>query len=811
MYSLKLLGGVSLTSAAGPVAGAAAQRRRLALLALLATAPGRRVSRDKVVSLLWPDSETSKAKHLLADALYELRSALGRETITALGDDVLLDPDRLRADVGAFRGELIAGNHQRAVELYTGPFLDGFHVPDAPEFERWAEGQRTQLAHEYARALEMLAVGAEKTGDTGAAVAWWKQLAATDPFSSRTAVRLMRALAAAGDPATAIRHARLHETLLRAELDASPDPEVLALAQELQARPGARVGAGDVRLPALNRTAADHSIRAPEEPDPDVLGATVRTRAALAPTDTVVHSSGGVAALGSGVPASPVESGPRGYSARHRAGRLRFAPAFVAGLIALGAAGLVLAMQHEEDDIPPIRSVAVLQFENQSEDSTQDFLAEAMTDAVITELGRYTQLDIPSRTSVSRFRNSTLRVPEIARELGVDGIVEGSVFRDGSRIRVIPRLVHSASDRVVWSERYDRSIVDLLSLEREIAAEIARKVRVAAAPQRGAVRTVEATANPQALELYLRGRSAWRDRTRAGIARAIMHFRGAIEHDADFALAHAALADAYRYYGGLNHGPIGPYMDSARKAAALAVQLDDRLSEAHASRAALLTDAAEWSEAEREFERAIALDPANALAHQWYALMLATLNRKDEAVKHIRLAKLHDAYSAPLNGNLSQIETWAGIPPAERTAIVTGREIDPTFPNARFNAALRLSRANRCVEAAEEIARAKELADDNFLVLISEAGVSLNCGDTVRARRQFVKLQHRPDARLNTVYIAMGHVMLGNTDSAFAWLEREEHWGMVKRFELRVSPQLAPLRSDPRYPELLKRVGLEPS
>ncbi|MEW5928077.1 MAG: BTAD domain-containing putative transcriptional regulator [Gemmatimonadota bacterium] len=237
MFSLELFGGASLADGRGPVSGPAAQRHRLALLALLATAPGCRASRDRLVALLWPESDAAAARRLLNVALHALRKQLGEDAVVSLADDVQLRPGAVSCDVGRFRAALEAGDRRAAVELYAGPFLGGFHLGGAGEFDRWAEGVRDALARAHMEALEALAEEAAAAGDPRAAAGWWRRLAAEDPACARVALRLMEALERAGDRAGALRHAGVHAALFREEFDAEPDAEVLALAERLRRAP----------------------------------------------------------------------------------------------------------------------------------------------------------------------------------------------------------------------------------------------------------------------------------------------------------------------------------------------------------------------------------------------------------------------------------------------------------------------------------------------------------------------------------------------------------------------------------------------
>ncbi|HEX6370295.1 MAG TPA: BTAD domain-containing putative transcriptional regulator [Longimicrobium sp.] len=239
MFVLKVLGGAALERGGVPVTGRAVHRRRLALLALLASARGRMVRRERLIGYLWPEHPGDAARHLLSESLYILRKAVGEDMFVSAGDELALDPASVRSDLADFLAALEADDPERAVAAYGGPFLDGFVVSDAPEFERWAEEERDRHARAFARALEQLAEGRESEGDYLGAAEWWKQLARHDPFSSRIALRTMQALEAGGERAAAIRHATAHAALMRAEMEAEPDAAVEAFARRLREVPRA--------------------------------------------------------------------------------------------------------------------------------------------------------------------------------------------------------------------------------------------------------------------------------------------------------------------------------------------------------------------------------------------------------------------------------------------------------------------------------------------------------------------------------------------------------------------------------------------
>ena len=233
MVRITLFGGLILEIDGRPGVGRAAQRKRLALVAILASTPGA-MSRDKLVALLWSEADTSTARHQLAAAIYDLRRALGEGAIISSGDDLRFDTTVVACDVRRFDELLESGDRAGAISLYRGPFLDGFHLSDAPEFERWVEAEQSRHARRYGTAVEALARAAAECGDHRHAAELWTRLATSDPLSSRVAIELTRALAAAGDRAIAIQQAQRHMALVRAEFGAAPDPQLVALVDEIQ-------------------------------------------------------------------------------------------------------------------------------------------------------------------------------------------------------------------------------------------------------------------------------------------------------------------------------------------------------------------------------------------------------------------------------------------------------------------------------------------------------------------------------------------------------------------------------------------------
>jgi DNA-binding SARP family transcriptional activator/TolB-like protein/class 3 adenylate cyclase len=299
MFTLRLLGGAQLDGENGPVTGRAAHRRRIALLALLSAPRQRAVLRDRILLLLWPEASSSAGRHLLSESLSVLRRELGEDAFVCVGDDLRLADGVLCCDLARFHEAVERGDDRAVVALYAGPFMDGFSVADAPDFERWVEEERNRAARAYAAAVERLAVASGEAGDAAGAVEWWRRLAVHDPYSSRVALCLLRALDAAGERAAGVRHAAVHAALVRAELGMEPDQELLAFAEQLRGpepRP-AYAAAGASRSPVIDGEVhadlavpdgtGDETTHAPAGPAPGPDGAARRTAAVLVAALTV--------------------------------------------------------------------------------------------------------------------------------------------------------------------------------------------------------------------------------------------------------------------------------------------------------------------------------------------------------------------------------------------------------------------------------------------------------------------------------------------------------------------------------------------
>jgi DNA-binding SARP family transcriptional activator/TolB-like protein/Tfp pilus assembly protein PilF len=743
-----------------------AQPKRVALLTYLRLArPRGQHRRDTLVAMFWPDQDEERARNSLSQAVHFLRRSLGADTIVSHdGDALSVAADRIWCDVQEFESALDGGRLDEALALYRGDLLEGFHVGNAPDFERWLDSERQRLAQRYDKAVESIATEREAARDFEGAVLNWRRLALRDPYDSKVALRLMRAIAAAGDAPGAVKHAQLHEKLLRKELDLAPPAEIDVFIRQL------RVGGGG-GVPSNGGTAIASAV----ERAPNAI--------AFAPQ-------------------SPTWPG------RSRGTRV----ATVAGIALVIAVG-VMTMNAMRATTPKLRSLAVLPFKDLSSDSTRPLFADAMHDAVITELARYPELIVKSRTSMMQFGSPSQKLPEIARELNADGIVVGSVQHVAGRVRVRIQLIHGATDRHLWAETFTRDVWDELAIQEDLANAIARQVRVAAVLPSAQSHTSTSPRQLYLRELYLRGKHHELNRTPTGVATAKEAYERALREDSTFALGHAALSNLYSTIARYSYADPNNARDSARYFALRAVALDSNLSEAHTALAISLGDHLQWGQAEREFKTAIALSPSDAQARYWYAMFLVGLGRGKDGMREARQVQALEPF--PMRGlvitlhNAEYIATGQRphlkVPPGERWTEFLRKE--PGEPYAYRSDAFDLAEAGKCVEARRQIKRTAELAPEGLQTLAALSMVEWWCGDRARAHAMLEEVKARPFSNSQGVPIAFAHAIRGEIDSAFVWLDRME-WRFPALMDLRGARWLDPIRGDPRYDQLLRRLGV---
>jgi serine/threonine protein kinase/tetratricopeptide (TPR) repeat protein len=492
--------------------------------------------------------------------------------------------------------------------------------------------------------------------------------------------------------------------------------------------------------------------------------------------------------------------------------RLRRALPLAAVVMALAIVALGYVLWRDRRAAVPgrIQSLAVLPLTNLSNDPAQDYFADGMTEALITDLSKISALRVISRTSVMRYRGVKKSLPEIGRELDVDAVLEGSVLRAGDRIRIATQLIEVDSDRHLWAESYERALRDVLSLQSEVAQAVAREIKITLTPDErtrfGRIRQVD----PEAQEAYLRGRFSWNTRTVEGLQKSIEYFQRAIDLDPAYAAAYAGLADAYAILGNNQFAPAHDSFPKARAAALRALELDDSLAEAHASLALCMQNYDwDWSGAEREYRRAFELNPNYAPAHQWYAFYLVGMGRNAEAIDEIKKARHLDPLSPRINSNVGLMFYYARDYDQALMELRKTIELDPV--GSRWFLGWVYVQKRMYDEAISVSLERSRLLDGKGTSLPDLAHAYAVAGKRAQARQTLEKINDQltrthvpPDA------IALIHVALGEKERAFALLEEAFTQHNVLFYWLKADPRFDPLRSDPRFQHLLRRLGLVP-
>ena len=457
-----------------------------------------------------------------------------------------------------------------------------------------------------------------------------------------------------------------------------------------------------------------------------------------------------------------------------------------------------------------IRSIAVLPLENLSGDASQSYFADGMTDELITDLAQISALRVISRTSVMVYKGARKPLPQIARELNVDAVVEGTVLRSGDQVRITAQLIEAATDKHLWSQSYEGELRDTLALQNRVASAIADQIRINLTPQEQAALKNVKVVNPDAYESYLKGRYFWNKRTADGLKVALAYFKQAIEEDPKYAQAYSGLADTYALLGDWQYAVMTPKeaFPKAKAAAIKALELDNTLGEAHNSLAFVL-DGFDWDfdSAGKEFQRGIELSPGYATAHHWYAWHVSLLGRYDEAIAEMRKAQNLDPLSLIINADLAEVLVLAhsyeeSIQQSRKTI-----EMDPNFALAHNQLAQAYLQKHMYDEAVAELQQAVKLSGNSPTCMANLARAYVASGK----RNEAVKLLGDLKKRSNPGYsnaseIAMIYASLGDTDQAMNWLEK----GYEERFNpgVLLRPGFDPLRSDPRFQILLRRIGL---
>jgi TolB-like protein/DNA-binding winged helix-turn-helix (wHTH) protein/Flp pilus assembly protein TadD len=457
-----------------------------------------------------------------------------------------------------------------------------------------------------------------------------------------------------------------------------------------------------------------------------------------------------------------------------------------------------------------IRSLAVLPLESLSNDASQDYFADGMTDELISDLGQISALRVISRTSVMAYKRARKPLPQIARELNVDAVVEGTVLRSGNRVRITAQLIEAATDKHLWSQSYESELRDALAVQNTVARAIADQIRINLNPQELAALKKVAVVDPEAYESYLKGRFFWNKRTADGLRKAIDYFSEAITRKPDYAQAYAGLADSYALAGDWKYGLLAPReaYPKAKAAATKAIALDDTLGEAHISLAFSLENF-DWDSesAGKEFTRGIELSPRYAIGHEWYGWHLAALGRHDEAIAEVEKAASLDPLSPSIGADLAEEYLVAhrfdeAVEQIRKTII-----LEPFFGPAHYVLGQALVQKHNFNEAIAELQKAIELSPGSTAFTANLAYAYAVSGMRDEAAKKLDDMKNRsPQAFSNAPEIAMVYVGLDQKEQAMAWLGKAyaEHfspWVLMR-------PCFDPLRSDPSFEDLVRHIGL---
>jgi TolB-like protein/DNA-binding winged helix-turn-helix (wHTH) protein/Tfp pilus assembly protein PilF len=480
------------------------------------------------------------------------------------------------------------------------------------------------------------------------------------------------------------------------------------------------------------------------------------------------------------------------------------------GLVLVVAASLSWILYSQSQSSPKIRSLAVLPLESLSADASQDYFTDGMTDELITDLGQISALRVISRTSAMAYKRVHRPLAEIARELNVQAVVEGTVLRSGERVRITAQLIQVPDEKHLWAQSYEGDLQDTLALQNSVARAIAQQIQVTLNPQEDTALKKTSPVNAEAYDAYLRGRYFWNKRTRDGLVRATDYFNHAIATDPDYAKAYSGLADSYALSGDWEYGILSPQdaFPKAKAAATKALALDDSLSEAHTS-LAFIQDLYDWdwASAEKEYGRALALNPGYATAHHWYAWHLIVMGRNAEGIAELKKAESLDPLSLIISADLSDSLCIAhryddSVEQSQKTI-----EMDPHFAVAHYELGQALEQKLRHDEAIAEFRRAIELSGGNTTFESNLANAFAVSGRKEEALKIVKDLERRQSQNSSTdASIALIYVGLGDNDQSMIWLN--------KAYQARFNPSILmrpvfdPLRTDPRFQDLLHRIGL---
>jgi TolB-like protein/DNA-binding SARP family transcriptional activator/Flp pilus assembly protein TadD len=792
MIELRTLGALELTSAGnGAVGSVLAQPRRAALLCYLALALPRGFHRrDTLFALFWPESDAEQARHALRQSVYVLRRALGAHAIVSRGDEELaLAPEQIRCDVWEFEAALDQGRPAEALALYRGELLAGFHISDAPDFEYWLDQERTRLRQRAGEADWALAAAREREGDAAGAAEAARHAAAFSSTDETAVRRLILLLERVGDRAAALRAYEAFAWKLEGEYQLEPSAETQAVVARIRAATG------------VNRATAQGLIGGSSSAAVD--GNSARIGVAGSPTAPPLRAATDLLAEGGWV--RPAWLGWSRTSWK-RIGIL------VATLTALMATGWAIRNRNQPET-SVIRRLAVLPLMNLTGDERQEYFVDGMHEALVTELSQILELTVISRQSTVQYRGTDRPAPVIARELGVDALLEGSVFRAQDSVRITVQLIRGNPEGYMWAGTYQGALRNALALQGDVARAVGQAIHAKTAPNPHA-RPAAPSVSPDAQEAYLQGLYDVErqmveldlppsDRLKA-LRTAVANLEKAVALAPKWAAAHAKLARAYHWIAS-SYDQLAPeFYPKSKRAALRALELNPNEAQAHASLAFVFFNYEwDWEAAEQSIQRALALD---SNSYDWiYALFLFAGGRYDEAVTQYQRAQERNPLSQLLKGQLAYAYTCAGrldeaLAELEELRVRIGDSSD-WLKTAFGEIYLRKSMYPEAIAALES---AVTMSD-------SQPGiVALLAYGYARAgrRREAHRLVPWLEQRHGGWYAPELYTTLGDTGRAIAMVRSAYEQRSEKLLYLRCSTAYPALRNKPQIREIVNRIGL---
>jgi TolB-like protein len=480
------------------------------------------------------------------------------------------------------------------------------------------------------------------------------------------------------------------------------------------------------------------------------------------------------------------------------------------GIVILGIAGLV-AYRRAHNSEGPIDSIAVLPFENQNHDPDSEYLSDGLTESIIYRLSQLPNLKVSPRSSVFHYKGQQSDAIKVGNELRVNAVLSGRIIQRGEQITISTELTDVRYNKVLWGEQYDRKMSELLATQREIAGEIAAKLKLKISGEDQRLANKHYTESNEAYQSYLKGRFYWNKRTRDGYSKAIEYFKAAIENDPSFALAYAGLADSYNIMSSYGISSPKESFPLGKAAAMKALELDENLAEAHTSMAYVKYQYEwDWAGGEREFKRAIELNPNYPTAHHWYGLALANMGRLDEAFREMKRAQELDPLSVVIIASTGWVFYQAQRYDEAIAQYQKSLDMDQNFARSHWGIAEPYDLQGKYDKAIAELERARQL-EDSPLARAMLAHAYVRAGRKSEAQKILNDLNQQKRAKyIDSYHLATIYAALGNKEQALQSLEDAFSDRSSWIVWIRLEPKFDSLRSDPRYASLMRRVGVSP-